>query len=120
MSTTFSTTKIDVNGVTVTRTDCHHTSDDDFALDYDMTPDSGTPSVPTSASLVLATTASGTATKTVAATVTDNTTSYNIRAVILQADLPAVGVYYMRCTETHSTSPLKRTPVWGFLTIEEV
>ena len=120
MATTFQTVTENINGVRVIRVDAHHTSDDDFVLDYDMTPSSGSPDIPTSASLVLASTADGTASVTQAAVVTDNTTSYNIRAVIVLASLPDAGVYFLRSTEVHTTAPLNRTPVFGILTIEDV
>jgi len=121
--TDFQIIKRTVNGVEVVDLDIVHTSDDDLVIDYDATPDSGSPSVPSAASLVISQTRSGSAITggTVAATVTDNTTSYNIRAVLLQAVVATMsGVYYYRVTETHSAAPVNRTPVAGVLTIREV
>ena len=115
MSTLSTTVTSRQNGVTVTQVNIVHTKGDTLVIDYDMTPDSGTPDVPTAAQVNIKNIPSGSAVATASASVTDNTTSYNVRAVINDSDLE--GKYYFEAIETHSTQPVTITPLFGILEV---
>jgi len=120
MSTATSTVTKRINDVTITQVNIVHTKGDSLVIDYDMTPDSGSPVVPSSATLYITNIPDGTAVKSATASITDNTTSYNVRAVIESSDVDELdGDYYFKVEETKSAEPKTTTPIYGVLRIEE-
>ncbi len=109
------------SGVTAYELDIAHTQGDALEIDYTITRNTGNPTAPTSATLVIAPAKGATATVSVACTVTDSTTSYSVAKTVEGSVMDiAAGAYYYEVQEVRAAGTPKSKLVGRIYIREDV
>lgn len=105
--------------VTAYELDISHTQGDALEIDYTITRNTGNPTAPATATLVISPEFGAAATISQACTVTDSTTSYNVATTVEGATMDiAAGTYYYEVREVRASSTPK-SKLTGRLYIRE-